>query len=278
MTGMVQPDLEAKYKQDIDDVSIAIILLLVPFQFPVPFCAVVFVRCFLLQYHSDLSWSFSYVGSSMRQCCLSAFRVFGGLSFSTCVCYQSSFRTRCKNGKASTEILQIHTGYRAIETTWHWSTMRRLMPLTYGATFQLYAYSWEHNKASDQRTTAIWAKRVSWKQRKADASSSWIENQISVLGPFGRKEPQYRAALHRSMLFFGSRRTIPVIPWPFCYAPKAIPARGFDLWPNPTLHNDEPLQIQMLTLDRCHTLMSLRIHLAVFTSSFSFLSVHVLRL
>ena len=55
MTGMVQPDLEAKYKQDIDDVSIAIILLLVPFQFPVPFCAVDFVRCFLLQYHSDLS-------------------------------------------------------------------------------------------------------------------------------------------------------------------------------------------------------------------------------
>lgn len=49
MTGMVQPDLP-NYKEDIDNVSI-----------PVLFYAWIdFVRCFLLQYYSYLSWSCSY--------------------------------------------------------------------------------------------------------------------------------------------------------------------------------------------------------------------------
>jgi hypothetical protein len=49
MTGMVQPDLGTKYKQDIDDVSTAIILWFsVPFLFSIPSCAIDFVRCFLL--------------------------------------------------------------------------------------------------------------------------------------------------------------------------------------------------------------------------------------
>ncbi|CAG8116616.1 unnamed protein product [Penicillium salamii] len=67
------------------------------------------------------------------------------------------------------------------------------------------------------------------------------------------------------MLFFlapcvGHLGSIRVI----CCAFQAIPARGFNRWSNPTLH--ESAHIPMLTLDRCNTLMSLRIHLAVFAS------------
>lgn len=65
MTGMVQPDLgppATKYKEDsIDDpVSIISILRGIFFFFRVP-DPLDFVRCFLLQYHSYLSWSFLYV-------------------------------------------------------------------------------------------------------------------------------------------------------------------------------------------------------------------------
>jgi hypothetical protein len=47
-------------------VSIISILRTLSFSFRVPVCPIDFVRCFLLQYHSYLSWSFLYVsGSSM---------------------------------------------------------------------------------------------------------------------------------------------------------------------------------------------------------------------
>lgn len=93
--------------------------------------------------------------------------------------------------------------------------------------------------------------------------------------------------LHRSMLFFGPGRTIPVIPWPICYSPKAIPVRGLPLIGGPIqpshLYDDEILhtcKIQIPTSDqRGSMLMSLWTLLAVFPSSFLFLSyVHVVSL
>ena len=33
--------------------------------------------------------------------------------------------------------------------------------------------------------------------------------------------------LHNSTLFLGPGRTILAIPWPLCYSPEVIPARGF---------------------------------------------------
>lgn len=88
------------------------------------------------------------------------------------------------------------------------------------------------------------------------------------------------------MLFFGPGRTIPVIPWLICYSPKAIPVRGLPLICGPIqpshLYDDEILhtKIQIPTSDqRGYMLMSLWTLLAVFPSSFLFLSyVHVVSL
>lgn len=48
--------------------------------------------------------------------------------------------------------------------------------------------------------------------------------------------------LHRSMLFFGPGRTIPAMPWPIRYAPKAIPVRGIPLTCGPI----QPLTSMMM--------------------------------